>query len=115
MTINLTPAESPFTLTAERFTDIINLKPDVILLCSGSGTIVINLPPISSLQNQQGQVEVQMTDNLVGIQVNCTAPDKLSSIVEGITNTTSFAVGVGNENTALSFTTAAPRQIWVVL
>jgi hypothetical protein len=79
-------------MTADQFTDILNLKPDIILVCGGSGNLVLNLPEISSLPSGQGEVQVQVADNLVDLTINCAGSDTFGSAFVSFRNSASFSI-----------------------
>lgn len=111
MIINLTPADSPYTLTPEQFTQITNLKPDVNILCSGNGSLVINLPAIADLTNGQGQLVVQLTDKVIDVTINAAAPDKFAGSPTLPFIDTSIAAIPNNNQNAL-FTMTANGEVW---
>ncbi len=113
MVLNLTPADSPYTLEASLFSEIINLKPDVNIFLSGVGNIVINMPAVDALPNGQGQVQIRIEDIGTGLTLNCAnaTPDKFGSLEPAYWDKNQLIVPAPATSFIAVFT-AAPKNIW---
>ena len=111
MIINITPAESPYTVTPDQFTEIINLKPDVTILCSGPGNVTINLPAISALPNGQGEVVVRLTDKGVDVIIN--TPDTFAGAFNAFVDESQIIIPANSQNASLGL--QASLDVWNIL
>lgn len=96
MIINITPANSPYTLPASVFGPSIPETPNVTLRFSGGGgaTLEVILPRVADLAAQQGTIEAIIMDANTGVQLTCSGTDVLSGLIN-IGGTTSISTAAG--------------------
>jgi len=104
----ITSAESPITLSVNDFSEILNV-PYCLLIASGGGGIVVNLPTINSL-NKNGKLIVICEDGTTSVQVNCNPSD---SITENGNITSSISVSGNKSFLELQGITYINGNIWL--
>jgi hypothetical protein len=72
----ITSTGSPYTLTVNDFSQLLNI-PYCLLIASGGGAITVNLPTINSI-NKFGRVLVICADGITTVTINSNAIDAIS-------------------------------------
>lgn len=104
----ITSAQSPITLTEKDFSEMLNV-PYCLLIASGGGNIVVNLPAIETIR-KSGKVIAICEDAITNITINTNVAD---SITENSNTTSSVSVN-GNKNfVVLEAITYITGNIWL--
>lgn len=103
--INITSAQSPYNLTPEQISNLVNF-PFQFIVGSGGGTIEVNLPSLNSL-GYNGSIIAFCEDGSTTIQLNAYAGDIIS--INGGTTQSSLDVSGNNAFVGLD----ATNQGWL--
>ena len=93
MIVNVTPANSPYSIPASVFNPSIPGTPNITLRFSG-GAVTVILPQVSALSVQQGTIDAIIMDDITSVTLQTSGTDVFSGL-SNIGNTQSLSVAAG--------------------